>query len=178
MRKTILAIVAAALALSSLSVAAVGEPKVEFSERPEKSPDGRFSSQCAGIAVKSKRVCDVSFYQLLANPERFHGQLVRIVGFLVEFDGGLVLYPNSESYENGADIDGVQLYGIVLKDEVLKSRADGQGLKGATATGYFDAHFIGPGIWRLGALHGVEHVSVMPIDPKTGVPIPPPPGGQ
>lgn len=170
--KTSLVIATAMLALLVAWVVAGEKSAVTFNELGEKTPDGRFGTQCAGITGKFRNVCDVSFYRLLAETERYHGRPVSLSGFLVEIDGDLVLFPNQESYVNGAHIDGVQLQGRGAEDSALKARA-ARGLKGATATGYFDAHFTGSGMWRSGALRNVQHVGVMPRDPASGVPVPP-----
>ena len=43
---------------------------------------------------------DVTLVQLIANPEKFDGKLIRVIGFLrLEFEGN-VLYLHREDYEN------------------------------------------------------------------------------
>ena len=52
-------------------------------------------------------VVDVTMVQLISNPERFDGKVVRVIGFLrLEFEGD-VLYLHREDYENAILGDGI-----------------------------------------------------------------------
>jgi hypothetical protein len=59
------------------------------------------------VPVKAEEPVDVTLVQLIANPEKFDGKLVRVIGFLrLEFEGN-VLYLHREDYENAILGDGV-----------------------------------------------------------------------
>jgi len=50
---------------------------------------------------------DVSIYQLVVTPERFHGKLVRVMGYIhLEFEGN-GLYPHQEDFERSLHKNGV-----------------------------------------------------------------------
>ena len=59
------------------------------------------------LPVRAQEPTDVTLVQLIANPEKFDGKLVRTIGFLrLEFEGD-VLYLHREDYENAILGDGV-----------------------------------------------------------------------
>jgi hypothetical protein len=59
------------------------------------------------VPIKAEEPVDVTLVQLIANPEKFDGKLVRVIGFLrLEFEGN-VLYLHREDYENAILGDGI-----------------------------------------------------------------------
>jgi hypothetical protein len=57
--------------------------------------------------IQAQQPTDVTLVQLIANPEKFDGRLVRVIGFLrLEFEGN-VLYLHREDYENAILGDGI-----------------------------------------------------------------------
>jgi hypothetical protein len=59
------------------------------------------------VPVKAEQPINVTLVQLIANPEKFDGQLIRVIGFLeIEFEGD-VLYLHREDYENAILADGI-----------------------------------------------------------------------
>ncbi|MCU1301439.1 MAG: hypothetical protein JWQ87_1723 [Candidatus Sulfotelmatobacter sp.] len=59
------------------------------------------------IPVQAQQLTNVTLVQLIANPERFDGKLIRVIGFLrLEFEGD-VLYLHREDYENAILGDGI-----------------------------------------------------------------------
>jgi hypothetical protein len=59
------------------------------------------------VQIKAEEPIDVTLVQLIANPEKFDGKLVRVIGFLrLEFEGN-VLYLHREDYENAILGDGI-----------------------------------------------------------------------
>ena len=59
------------------------------------------------VPIKAEEPVDVTMVQLIANPEKFDGKLVRVIGFLrLEFEGN-VLYLHREDYENAILGDGI-----------------------------------------------------------------------
>lgn len=57
--------------------------------------------------VSAAEPTNVSMVQLIANPEKFDGKLIRIIGFLrLEFEGD-ALYLHREDYENGIMGDAI-----------------------------------------------------------------------
>ena len=57
--------------------------------------------------MKAQEPADVTLVQLIANPDRFDGKLIRVIGFLrLEFEGD-VLYLHREDYENAILGNGI-----------------------------------------------------------------------
>jgi hypothetical protein len=57
--------------------------------------------------VKAEQPMNVTLVQLIANPEKFDGKLIRVIGFLeIEFEAN-VLYLHREDYENAILGDGI-----------------------------------------------------------------------
>ena len=62
----------------------------------------------------------VTLVQLIANPEKFDGKLIRVIGFLrLEFEGD-VLFLHREDYENALLGDGIW---VDTTPEVMKQKA-------------------------------------------------------
>ena len=59
------------------------------------------------VPVKAGQPINVTLVQLIANPEKFDGESIRVIGFLeIEFEGN-VLYLHREDYENALLGDGI-----------------------------------------------------------------------
>src|SRR5438105_15964932 len=57
--------------------------------------------------MQAQEPTDVTLVRLIANPEKFDGKLIRVIGFLrLEFEGN-VLYLHREDYENAILGDGI-----------------------------------------------------------------------
>jgi hypothetical protein len=57
--------------------------------------------------IKAQEPADVTLIQLIANPDKFDGKLIRVIGFLrLEFEGD-VLYLHREDYENAILGNGI-----------------------------------------------------------------------
>ena len=81
---------------------------------------------CLSIALFSTTLMaeeptNVTLVQLIANPEKFDGKLVRVIGFLrLEFEGD-VLYLHREDYENAILGNGIW---VEVNPLIAKKRAD------------------------------------------------------
>src|SRR5437660_12134564 len=70
--------------------------------------------------MEAQEPTDVTLVQLIANPDRFDGKLIRVIGFLrLEFEGD-VLYLHREDYENALLGDGIW---VDTTPEVMKQKA-------------------------------------------------------
>jgi hypothetical protein len=59
------------------------------------------------VSARAEEPKNVTMIQLLANPEKFDGKVIRVIGFLrIEFEGN-VLYPHREDYENSILGNGI-----------------------------------------------------------------------
>jgi hypothetical protein len=59
------------------------------------------------LPAKAQEPINATLIQLIANPEKFDGKLIRVIGFLrLEFEGD-VLYLHREDYENAILGDGI-----------------------------------------------------------------------
>jgi hypothetical protein len=57
--------------------------------------------------IQAQEPTDVTLVRLMANPEKFDGKLIRVIGFLrLEFEGN-VLYLHREDYENAILGNGI-----------------------------------------------------------------------
>jgi hypothetical protein len=59
------------------------------------------------VPIQAKEPLDVTLVQLIANPEKFDGKLIRVIGFLRPKFEGNVLYLHREDYEYGILGDGI-----------------------------------------------------------------------
>jgi len=70
--------------------------------------------------IQALEPTNVTLVQLIANPEKFDGKLIRVIGFLrLEFEGD-VLYLHREDYENALLGDGIW---VDTTPEVTKQKA-------------------------------------------------------
>jgi len=70
--------------------------------------------------IQAEQPTDVTLVQLIANPEKFDGKLIRVIGFLrLEFEGN-VLYLHREDYENAILGNGVW---VDVTPAITKQRA-------------------------------------------------------
>lgn len=64
-------------------------------------------SSLLSVPLNADEPTDVTLVQLIANPEKFDGKTIRVIGFLrLEFEGD-VLYLHREDYENAILGDGI-----------------------------------------------------------------------
>jgi hypothetical protein len=101
----------------------------------------------------------VSFYRLIAEPEKYDGRLVMIVGYLVDLFGAPVLFPNFSSFDSGSDVEGIELVGARFSPEILAAKK--KGVWPVYVVGIFDAKSTLSQFYRLGLMH-VTEVGLMP----------------
>ncbi len=106
--------VAAATTLGACSLfAALGytrdpDPKLSLQRPPPEAPP---AAGDAAAPTESPEPLDVSMVQLLANPERYDGRVVRILGFVrIEFEGNAI-YLHKEDFDHGIAKNGFWLAG-------------------------------------------------------------------
>lgn len=122
--------------------------------------DGRFGSKCLSWGRDTtKELCQVSFYKLLANPERYDGKMISVSGYLVRAFDRLVLFPNRERYEADAQIEGIEIDESGSLPDDLKSKIEG-GAYPVTVLGSFDAKYVGADVPRLGLINHVVSISL------------------
>jgi len=128
----------------------------EFAERPKTSPDGRFHTRCyqpAGAPAGTEE-CEVSFYRLLASPETYHRRRIKVTGYLAQVFDHLVLFPSQASFEQGIDIEGLEIIDTRRVPAELRATAR-KGRAAVAVFGTFDANYVGMGQSRLGAMRDV-----------------------
>jgi hypothetical protein len=128
------------------------------------SPDGRFGTRCR--PRQAGDVCEVSFFRLLAVPERYDGKVVAVTGFLINVFSQPTLFPSRESYNSNVPVEGIFVDGPIPTDirEHLQN-----GIAPVFIVATFDAKFQGNDFPRLGALRKVFKIT-MALDPPTGIP--------
>jgi hypothetical protein len=86
-----------------------------------------FLSSLWAIPTTAQEPTDVSMVQLIANPEKYDGKLVRVIGFLrMEFEGN-ALYLHREDYEKHIAANGIWVdvtSAMNKQEKTLNSRYD------------------------------------------------------
>ncbi len=122
----------------------------------EKSPDGRFGMQCYEYAGEGIELCVVPFYRLLATPERYHGRMVALTGFIKKEFGVPTMFPSKESYLSGVNVEGIEIVDAKIPKEIQDELKNG--VWPVYVIGVFDAKYQGGNISRLGALRNVRKI--------------------
>lgn len=130
-----------------------------YSAEAQPTPDGRFGTSCyPSSASPSGELCSVSFYRLIATPERYHKKNVAVTGYLIELFGKPVLFPSEASYRAGALGEGIELADGSLPADIQSKLA--KGVFPVIVVGIFDAKHVGNAAWPLlGAFTGVRNVA-------------------
>lgn len=123
--------------------------------------DGRFNTRCYAWAQdQQKELCEVSFFKLIATPEKYNHRMISVTGFIIKSFGGIVLFPTKERYDADVQIEGIELIGNLHIDKGLVKKIN-DGFFPVMVTGTFDATYLGADIHRLGAITDV--ISVTPV---------------
>ena len=125
-------------------------------ELPAATSDGRYGTKCYYTRQHSGDLCQVSFYALLAAPERYHGRHLAVAGYLIQISDRLVLFASKQSYESGVEGEGIALLDAKLSPQ-LKSQVQ-QGVWPMVVAGTFDAKFSWDLHPRLGAMRNIFNV--------------------
>jgi hypothetical protein len=140
----------------------------------DRTPDGRFETHCRYASPGTggpEELCEVSFYKLIATPEKFDGRRVALRAFLIDLNGEPTLFPSRESYDSGADVEGITLIGATLPPEVEASIKTG--VWPVIVIGTFDARFMGHRSPRLGSVNVIR----IAVGPRVNGARPNGPGG-
>jgi len=105
------------LILAGLIVASAVACSGSSSNTDNRAPD---INDASPSEVQESQATDASIIQLVANPERYHGKFVRVIGFVhLEFEGNAI-YLHREDFENGLDKNSLWLS---VADEIRKESA-------------------------------------------------------
>lgn len=108
----------------------------------------------SGTSLRGKDVPYVSLIQLIANPEKFHGKYVRVVGFVnLEFEGDAI-YLHEDDYKYGLTKNGLWL---TLSGEQDIRKFD---RKYVLVQGTFNAKDQGHGDLFSGAVENIKRFEV------------------
>jgi hypothetical protein len=120
------------------------------------------SSQMAGYLSKTANPAsadDVSIVQVIANPERYDGRRVQLIGFLrIEFEGTAV-YLHREDYERGIDKNALW---INIPTGMSKPQSDAVNGHYVICLGTFDAAHHGHMGLFSGEIKNVERLQLWP----------------
>lgn len=121
------------------------------------TPDGRFGTPCfhVGLSIGDTEICDLSFYRLLANPERYDGRYVRLTGFLTSFVGRTVLFPDRLSFEARVSMNGILINGSI---PTITEKEKLAGIWPVIIVGKFDAKCWGNTVNYSGCINKVWNV--------------------
>lgn len=122
------------------------------------TPDGRFNTACHPWGNdQTRELCAVSFYRLIAAPERYDGKLVAVNGYLKSVFGRVVLFPSESSFNASSLSEGIEVINYTLP-KALEPELD-DGIFPVMVVAVFDAKYIGSGAWPLlGAFRDVKNV--------------------
>lgn len=126
--------------------------------------DGRFGTQCSKLPGGDPTpVCTISFYRLIALPERYDGKRIQITGFLVAGFDGIFLYPNKPSYDADVEGESVKFCSSFELPKDISDRLD-VGVFPVSVIGTFDAHYGGDASTnpRLGCLREIFRAAYLP----------------
>ena len=157
-----LAITAVAVAATSLSACT---QKIPSEGLPAgRSHDGRYGTECyRNLPDEKDPYCSVPMARLVANPERFHGTNVELVGFLVKEGDRILLFPGQDSWYQGIQNESLNLE-ISEDDPQLRKfqhlLKDGYG--GVVVMGRFNAMKEEANGMRLGTIEHVVRIFVNP----------------
>lgn len=123
------------------------------------TPDGRFNTRCHPWGNDLPReLCRVSFYRLIATPERYDGKLIAVSGYLRSVAGSVVLFPSESSFNAGALSEGVEVVNYALP-KTIESELD-DGVFPVMVVAVFDASYAGMSAWPvLGAFRDVKNMT-------------------
>lgn len=145
-----------------------GEPPSK-NQSSSRTPDGRFNTLCleGGRRGSWQELCSVSFYRLIAAPERYHERPVAVSGYLIRVFGSPLLFPSESSYNASALSEALEIMDAEIPESV-REHLD-EGVPGVLVVGVFDAKYAGKGAWPLLAaikqVYNVEQLLRLPSDP-------------
>lgn len=130
-------------------------------------------AECS-FTVKPVAVCEISFYKLLATPERYSNKYIAVTGFVAISNGRLAIYPTERSYKLSIEQDSFSIE-IPMKERV--ALAHDLGNHYARVVGLFHYRIIDdyrPGIGYISKLVDANLVGSRPDVPEdhylTGTP--------
>jgi hypothetical protein len=112
------------------------------------------------VRVRATEPIEVTLVQLIANPEKFDGKAIRVIGFLrLEFEGN-VLYLHREDYEHAILGDGIW---VDVTPEMTKQK-DALNMHYVLLEGVFSSGDRGHmGMWS-GTIKGIRRSQVWPFE--------------
>ncbi len=155
----------AALAAAAASLIACAQKITSEGVPAGRSHDGRYGTECyRNIPGEKDPYCSVPMARLIANPERFHGTNVELVGFLVRDEDRILLFPSQDSWYQGILNESLNLE--VPKDDpqLMKLQhllKDGYG--GVVVMGRFNAMKEEANGMRLGTIQHVVRIFINPF---------------
>ena len=122
-------------------------------------------AECS-FTVKPVAVCEISFYKLLATPERYSNKYIAVTGFVAISNGRLAIYPTERSYKLSIEQDSFSIE-IPMKERV--ALAHDLGNHYARVVGLFHYRIIDdyrPGIGYISKLVDANLVGSRPDVPE------------
>jgi hypothetical protein len=108
------------------------------------------------VPVKADRPVGVSMVQLIANPKKFDGKFVRVIGFLrLEFEGN-ELYLHREDYENAITGNGIS---VDTNSEIMK-QSETLNMRYVQLEGTFRAGELGELVDGIGTITKISRAEV------------------
>lgn len=136
---------------------------VALSTAKTKSPAGLVGSTASSSSTVAQDELDVSMIKLLANPEKYQGRKVRIIGFVrLEFEGNAV-YFHQDDFKHGISKNALWI-NTNKEIETARQKYD---QKYVLIQGTFNAQFHGHMGLFGGAIYQIERFEVW-SDPNKG----------
>lgn len=121
-------------------------------------------AECS-FEVKPVAVCEISFYKLLATPEKYDNKYIAVIGYMAISNGRLAVYPTEMSYKLSIEQDS---FSIKTPMKERQSLADNLNRHYVRIVGLFHYQIIDD--WRSGIGYISKLVTAQRIDPRPDVP--------
>lgn len=121
-------------------------------------------SECS-FTVKPVAVCQISFYKLLATPEKYEKKYIAVVGYVAISNGRLAVYPTELSYKLSIEQDSFSIMTPMKEREKLASNLNRHYVR---VVGLFNYQIIGdrPGIGFISRIVDAHLVGPRPDVPE------------
>lgn len=127
---------------------------------------GRAANPECSFTVKPVAVCEISFYKLLATPEKYSGKYIAVIGYMAISNGRLAVYPNENSYKLAIEQDSFSIKIPMRERQVLANKFSRHYVRIVGLFYYQIIDDFHPGIGYISKLIGAHLVTARPDVPQ------------
>jgi len=126
------------------------------------------------FTVKPVAVCEISFYKLLATPEKYDKKYIAVIGYMAISNGRLAVYPTEMSYKLSIEQDSFSIKTPMKERQSLAGDLNRHYVRIVGLFNYQVVDDFRPGIGYISKLVGAHLVGPRPDVPEdhylTGTP--------